>query len=600
LQPSMNDPFAKRNPPAKGMPEPLPDYEVDSDKLSPATWLGSLIADPRFHVIAALAVMLVLALLAAPPLYRKAKAWRAMSLVEKSLAARNEGDQAKAVALMRQAIYLAPGDEEVLRAVQLLNAGQGDPASFAALRDRMEKSEATPEELLVLAELAIRMGDPAIAATAISLLPPEDSVRKAAAGIRILDLRGDREKAISEARQAAAKHHGGEGDSLRLLLAELLMKSNPSDIEASAILDALAKQPSQEGLTALRFLATQYLATPDAGGPFVLETADRLSNHPRREFSDQLLSVDLRLRAEPSRSSKLLEQVAKPGPAATRLEVLSAARWLNTHKAYTLTLALIGRDRALSDNDFFLVFLDATAGLDRWKEVQTLLQKEKIPGLSESIRLLFLSRSSEKLGDLQAAEEAWRELQRILTFEKPEDVAYVAAYSERTAALSQAVRAYWVMTEKKETALQGFLGVIRCQPKGTPATELLSVYEALLGAFPNLAEARCDKAYLQLLTGSRVSEAASTADELARNNPSSLATLSVAALADLKLGNPIQADARYSGKEIAWRNAPEPWKAVRLAVLRAVGKQAEADELSAIIRKDQLRPEELALISESP
>jgi hypothetical protein len=129
---------------------------------------------------------------------------------------------------------------------------------------------------------------------------------------------------------------------------------------------------------------------------------------------------------------------------------------------------------------------------------------------------------------------------------------------------------------------------------------LLSVYEALLGAFPNLAEARCDKAYLQLLTGSRVSEAASTADELARNNPSSLATLSVAALADLKLGNPIQADARYSGKEIAWRNAPEPWKAVRLAVLRAVGKQAEADELSAIIRKDQLRPEELALISESP
>lgn len=582
------------------MPEPLPDYEVDSDKVSPIAWLGGLVADPRFHVFAALAALLLLVLLAAPPLYRKAKAWRAMSLVEQSLAARNDGDPAKAVALMRQAIYLAPGDEEVLRSVQLLNAGQGDPASFAALKNRMEKNEATSEELLVLAELAIRMGDPAIAATAISLLPPGDSVRKEAVGIRVLDLRGDREKALSEARHAAEKHTGGEGDPLRLLLAELLMKSDPSDKEAFAILDALARQPSQEGLTALRFLANRYAATPEASPLLVLETSDRLSRHPKHEFSDQLLAFDLRLIAEPSQTTSLLEQVAKPDPAATRLETLSAARWLNSHKAYPLTLSLIGRERALSDNDFFLIFLDATAGLERWKEVQSLLKKEKIPGLSESIRLLFLSRSSEKLGDLQAAEEAWRELQRILTFEKPEDVAYVAAYTERTGSLPQAVKAYWVMTEKRETALQGFLGVIRCQPKETPASELLSVYDALLGAFPNLAEARCDKAYLQLLTGSQISEAATTADELVRSNPSSLATLSVAALADLKLGNPSQADARYSGKEIAWRNAPEPWKAVRIAVLRAAGNQAEASSLSAIVRKDQLRPEELALISESP
>ena len=47
---------------------------------------------------------------------------------------------------------------------------------------------------------------------------------------------------------------------------------------------------------------------------------------------------------------------------------------------------------------------------------------------------------------------------------------------------------------------------------------------------------------------------------------------------------------------IAWSTAPDPWKNIRAAVLFASGKKSEAEELAAMINKDQLRPEERALL----
>lgn len=594
----MSDPLIPRNQTTGSPPDPLPDYDPDSGKASPFVWIGSLLADPRLHVFVAFLVLLLLAWLAAPPLYRQAKAWRAMDLIAQSQLARDAGDPAKSVALMRQALFLAPGDEQVLRAVQLFNAGQGDPSSVAALRERMDRWEASPEELLVLAEQTTRTGDPTTAGSALAQLPAEQSIRRDVVEARLLDLRGDRIAAVAAVRKAADARPGSDGDVLRLLLAELLLSSDANDASASSLILALSSKPSPEGLTALRFLARQHLAHPRTDGLPPLEIAALLARHPKHEIADTLLAYDLELLAQPDQAGTLLGRVASSHADAPRGEFLAIARWLNHHRAYRQALAFIGRDRALSDNDFFLVYLDATAGLDRWDDVRSLLEKEKISGISESIRFLFLARSSEKLNDPARADEAWRELQRVLPFEKAEDAAYVAAYAERGGFREQAIKAYWVLAGKKEAALQGFLGVIRCQPRSAPVSDVLPVYEALLAAFPNLAEARCDKAYLQLLNGSGIPEAVATGRELYRSNPSSLATLSVAALGALRQGDTAGAEALYDGKQIAWGEAPDQWKVVRIAVLRATWQNRAADELAATIRTENLRREERALLTE--
>jgi hypothetical protein len=86
------------------------------------------------------------------------------------------------------------------------------------------------------------------------------------------------------------------------------------------------------------------------------------------------------------------------------------------------------------------------------------------------------------------------------------------------------------------------------------------------------------------------------AKELHQSDPASLTTLSIAALSLLKTGHPVEAEALYSGKVISWRTAPTAWKIVRAATLYKVGKTTEANELVAGINKNNLRPEEIALL----
>jgi hypothetical protein len=101
---------------------------------------------------------------------------------------------------------------------------------------------------------------------------------------------------------------------------------------------------------------------------------------------------------------------------------------------------------------------------------------------------------------------------------------------------------------------------------------------------------------LQLLTDQNTTDAAFFANESLKRSPNSLAAMSVYALAQLKNSAPDQADAIYADKPIAWETAPDNWKNIRAAILYAVGKKAEADEIAAMIDKNQLRPEELALL----
>jgi hypothetical protein len=101
---------------------------------------------------------------------------------------------------------------------------------------------------------------------------------------------------------------------------------------------------------------------------------------------------------------------------------------------------------------------------------------------------------------------------------------------------------------------------------------------------------------LQLLTNRNLFDASGVARDIYARNPHSLASLSVAALALLKMGDVAQADQLYEGKSIIWSSAPAPWIAVRTAVLQAAGKTDEARQLAATVNKNKLRPEEQDLL----
>jgi hypothetical protein len=577
----------------------LPDYEIEThERRSLAEILKSLLLDLRFRIVAALLVLGLLGWFLAPPAYRKAKFWRASQLMDQCQAAADIGDFPQAASHMRQAILMAPSHPVILQRVRLFTASMGDPASLGILQSLMQDNKANPEEILVVAEQSLRARMPAVTREALEKLAAHPSARRTIVEMRLLALEGKPQDGVELSRAAMKDLPPAESEKILLATAELVLQTNP-DV-ARGILQPLAEKPNATGLAALRLLANQSISLPATIGPDTEPLASKIEAHPLHTSDDILLAAEIRLLANPSSRPALLTRLAQDRSTASDEDALAFARWLNRRNAHREAIEFVGPDRATTHADWLLVYLDAHAGLDQWDKIFQLLQNATVAGLSESIRMLFLARAAKESGDAAKSQEIWTENQRALLFEKPEVISFIAAYALRTGERDQALKAYTTLSRRKETALQGHLGLIRATPTNSPAIELLPVYQSLLEIQPNLVEARNDLSYLELLTRQNIFEATLRALEAHKKTPTSLATLSIAALAHLRSGEPARADALYEGKVIPWSTAPDPWKTIRAAVLLANGKTTEADELLATIDKSQLRPEERALLPAAP
>lgn len=591
-----DDPSLTSSPtPVAPVPIELPDYEVDPHGHNPRRHLlRELAGDIRARILLALLISGLILWVAIPPAYHRLKVWRAMKFLAQSEIAANEGNVPKSISLMRRAILMVPNEETVFRKVRLFNASLGDPNSLNALQRLMLEKQASPQELLTLAEQALKADNPVIAKASLDQLQDDHSARKIIIQMRLLEKEGNLREALDLAKKELSTLTPDDGEKLLLATAEMILKS---DVTASRqILLQLVDKNSAIGISALRLMGAQILAQRATESLQADKVADKLLAHPLHTPDDALLALDLRIMQNPSTKPALLAQTMSERTSGAPDDALAFARWLNRRLNYKESVDFIGRERAASNPDWLLLYLDALAGLERWNDIFTMLDADTIIGLSDSIRLLFLARAAEKSGDRESAEESWREMQLGLAYEKPEVVSFIAAYALRIGEREQATKAYTALSHRKETALEGYLGLIRCWPQNTSAAELLPLYEEITESFPMLAEARSDQTYLKLLTNDKPATTAAIAKEFYDNTPHSLASLSIAALGMLKTGNPAGADALYEGKTISWLSAPTAWRTVRAAVLYGIGKKKEADELARTINKSQLRPEERALL----
>lgn len=580
------------DPPA---PVELPDYEIDHHSHhSPVHFLRILLGDIRARIVLALLISSLLLWVAIPPAYHRIKVWRAIGFLAQSEVAANEGNIPKSISLMRRAILMAPNEEAIFRKVRLFNASLGDASALNSLQRLMLEKQANTEELLTLAEQSIKAKNTVIAKAAMEQVQDHHSARKVIVQMRFLEEEGNLKGALDLARKELPNLTPEDQDKLLLATAEMTLKT---DVKASReILLQLVDKNSATGIAALRLLAAQTLA--QRGIEFLKsdKTADKLLAHPLHTADDNLLALDLRLLENPAAKPALLAQTMAERSSSPPDDALAFARWLNRRLHYEASVEFIGRERAVSQSDWLLLYLDALAGLERWNDIFTMLDAETIVGLSDSIRLLFLARAAEKSGDHDKADQSWREMQLGLAYEKPEVVSFIAAYALRIGEREQAIKAYTSLSHRKETALEGYLGLIRCWPQNTPAEELLPLYQEITESFPMLAEAKNDQIYLKLLTNDRPATTAAIANEIYSTTPQSFATLSINALGMLRTGKPAEADALYKDKNISWLSAPPQWRVVRAAVLYANGNKREADEIARTINRSQLRPEERALL----
>lgn len=535
-----------------------------------------------------LVVLLVVAAVGGPPVYRRAKIWRARGLAAEAERLLGEKKLPEASAKAQAAIGLAPGEPAAWRAVArvLTNAGSGLALNYWTRL--VNQPEATPEDWLAATRLALQMdrldfADEQLARLLAADPPAKETLELAA---QVAWQKKQPEAALEFLHRLMERDPANEG--ARLLHGQILAGS-PDRWDAQEgvrELSKLGQGDSAVALTALQALAQR----PNLPAELAGQTADRLAAHPLAQTADRLAALCLRWLQEPARRTELIEQAVarygKSGPG----DLLALGRWLLQQSEAARVLELLDAGQAMTSQELFLVRLDGLAGLGRWAEIKQAVEAEKAP-IKPVYAEIFQARAAKELGQLQEANGHWT---LALSHAQPilEQNLYLARYAGKMGEHRVAAKAWRQVARTPAWAVRANLAALPELEKDGDTRGLREAVQQLARLVPGDPAPRNDAAYLDLLLGENLKTASATAELLVQEHPEVLAYRTTLALARLRGERVGEALKLYEGLEVPWEKAPARSRAIHAAVLVAAGTA----KVPALPDTLTLLPEERALL----
>ena len=405
---------------------------------------------------------------------------------------------------------------------------------------------------------------------------------------------GDNVKA-SEYLRVASKRTPDD-DAPRFQLAEVLAQSTDAadQAEARKILWELAARPIVYKKAAVEALAAAPELTTDERKRLLQE----LTALTPKTAKDDLLAADIRIQLQPDEAARVYREEVERWRNGQSQELLDLARWLNAHQQPELVLSTFPIERTLEDNQLLLARLDALATLQRWNDIDGVLNRTDVT-LDPSVIESFRARTALERNANLDAEVHWNHAISLAAGD-PYKLRFVANFAEQSRATAAALKAYEQLARFPEHADFAYRGTQRVsQRSGDTAVQrrAMSKISARAPEDPNAAD---QLAYLNLLLGEDVDQNFAVAKKLAEQYPSRLSYRVTTALGYLRQHDPASALAQFKGPvSIDWKRTLPAWRAVYAAALFASDRNDEARDIVATIPRDRLNPQERELI-ESP
>ncbi len=405
---------------------------------------------------------------------------------------------------------------------------------------------------------------------------------------------GDNVKA-SEYLRVASKRTPDD-DAPRFQLAEVLAQSTDAadQAEARKILWELAARPIVYKKAAVEALAAAPELTTDERKRLLQE----LTALTPKTAKDDLLAADMRIQLQPDEAARVYREEVERWRNGQSQELLDLARWLNAHQQPELVLSTFPIERTLEDNQLLLARLDALATLQRWNDIDGVLNRTDVT-LDPSVIESFRARTALERNANLDAEVHWNHAISLAASD-PYKLRFVANFAEQSRATAAALKAYEQLARFPEHADFAYRGTQRVsQRSGDTAAEraAMSKISARAPEDPNAAD---QLAYLNLLLGEDVDQNFAVAKKLAEQYPNRLSYRVTTALGYLRQHDPASAMAQFKGPvSIDWKRTLPAWRAVYAAALLASDRNDEARDIIATIPRDRLNPQERELI-ESP
>jgi hypothetical protein len=575
------------------------------------------LARRKRRIIVIGSVVLVLAILfgvfGRQPAGRAIRAWQAQRHAQKAFAFINkeQWDDARSEAMA--AFQLSPDQPEALRAVARYLTRLHSIEALDFWKQLSRKTSLTRSDVRDEAMIAIIAGDVALADTAMDELI--DSHAEPADWLLAAQLAMQKnlpDEAKSYLEKIVADSRATESEQFRATLLQLSLAANSPSERANALtrLGKLAEGKTATSLDALVVVAQNTLSAPadsnDSTRNEAARLASALENHPLAKAKHKLLAFDLRIHADPRQREQLIARAIADWKDSDPDDRLDLARWLNSKGEYQRAIDSIPLEKAMQSRDLFLQHLDALGGLGRWKELEQQLRGGKFP-LEPFLEAMYLARCNNQLGEQTASENNW---QRALEAAQGDarKLITLAQYAEQNKEAEIAEVAYnnaAAITPRLRLAWDGRL---RLAQASRDTKKIHAVLANMLALWPDDLAIQNDEAYSRLLlcppaapeTKSQAATIEKLAEKLIQREPQSLPHRTLLALALLRQERAEDALRVYSQIQVKQDEVSDSALAVHAAILAATANLENAKTEAAQLKRDQLLPEEQALIQSLP
>ena len=350
---------------------------------------------------------------------------------------------------------------------------------------------------------------------------------------------------------------------------------------------------------------------PASGGATMspLEVADALEKHPDARPAHKLLALEVRARQDPALTDQYvadaverfgnearLAQTYQGGSDLADATLLALVTWLNKIGRSAKTLEVLPEARAIQRQDFFLQYVNALAGLQRWSEVKDLFLSEHSV-VNPMVQHMYLAVAQAHLGSATSATNEWqRALQVANTAEK---LLILAKFAEQNSVNDIADAAYSDAINIGLKNREAYTGRLRLALAANDTTKAQTIAAEIAQLWPDDAAARNQDAYLRLLLGAS-GDAAEAAEREAKvfvaKEPRNWQARATLGLACLRLGRNQEALAAIREPRVTGVEPPGAL-AVRAAILAANGYEQGARNDARLVSAEPLLPEERALIA---
>jgi hypothetical protein len=288
-----------------------------------------------------------------------------------------EKDWQQATTSLREARHWAPEDPEVLRACveYLTAAGSADTRGILGLlRSLQQAGAATPEDLILMGKMYVRLGEIAKARELYEGLAPESRQQQHGLELQADLLTAAGRDAEAEAvRRQALQSHADDPESLRQLA---VMDLGSPDLkrrrDMSEKLWQIARAGGPTSATAIEMLAAlKALTVLEVDELSRLVEALPASAQGRETARFSVLSTRLKLR--PHLRDEMIDQEIMRWKNSKPAQTAPLVTWLAAEREYDRILRLLPAPTAAHYTDLLPGYVEALRGKKKWQELNTLL-----------------------------------------------------------------------------------------------------------------------------------------------------------------------------------------------------------------------------------